>query len=120
ELHVLHPLIASARWIFGPEFDSPEYSSNNQLQTTVEKVFGTKIDKTIFKNHKKRPDIVVKGNSTFSITGTQKVDNESQLNTTDKILIIELKRGGFKLTRDERNQAANYVEDFLSCGTIIG
>src|SRR5690606_19056269 len=75
---------------------------------------------TIFKNHKKRPDIVVKGNSTFSITGTQKVDNESQLNTTDKILIIELKRGGFKLTRDERNQAANYVEDFLSCGTIIG
>lgn len=120
ELHVLHPLIASARWIFGPEFDSPEYSSNNQLQTTVEKVFGTKIDKTVFKNHKKRPDIVVKGNSTFSITGTQKVDNESQLNTTDKILIIELKRGGFKLTRDERNQAANYVEDFLSCGTIIG
>ena len=33
ELHVLHPLIASARWIFGPEFDSPEYSYNNQLQT---------------------------------------------------------------------------------------
>lgn len=120
ELHVLHPLIASARWIFGTEFDSPEYSSNNQLHTTIEKVFGNKIDKEVFKNYRKRPDIVVKGDSTFSITGTQKIDNESQLNTTDRILIIELKRGGFKLSRDERNQAVNYVEDFLSSGTIIG
>lgn len=120
ELHVLHPLIASARWIFGPEFDSPEYSSNSQLHTTIEKVFGSKIDKGAFRNYKKRPDIVVKGNSTFSITGTQKIDNESSLNTTDRILIIELKRGGFKLSREERNQAVNYVEDFLSSGTING
>jgi hypothetical protein len=120
ELHVLHPLIASARWIFGPEFDSPEYSSNNQLHTTIEKVFKDKIDKTKFKNYRKRPDIVVKGDSTFSITGTQKIDSESKMSTTDKILILELKRGGFKLTREERNQAVNYVEDFLSSGTLTG
>lgn len=49
ELHVLHPLIASARWIFGPEYDSPEYASNNQLQTTVEKVFGQKLIKPYLK-----------------------------------------------------------------------
>lgn len=42
ELHVLHPLVASARWIFGPEFDSPEYSSNSQLHTSIEKVFEKK------------------------------------------------------------------------------
>lgn len=120
ELQVLHPLIASARWIFGPQYDSPEYASNNQLQTTVEKVFGLKIDKSHFSNHKKRPDIVVKGDSTFSITGTQTFDNESKLNTTDKILIIELKRGGFVLSRTERDQAVGYVEDFMNCGTILG
>ena len=120
ELHILHPLIASARWIFGPEFDSPEYASNNQLQTTVEKVFGKKINKNAFNNSKRRPDIVVKGNSTFSITGTLGFDNESGLTTTNKILIIELKRGGFKLSRNERNQAVGYVEDFMGCGTIIG
>lgn len=120
ELQILHPLIASARWIFGPEYDSPEYASNNQLQTTVEKVFGKNINKNIFNNHRKRPDIVVKGDSTFSITGTQTFDKESKLNTTDKILIIELKRGGYKLKRAERNQAVGYVEDFMSCGTIIG
>ncbi len=120
ELHVLHPLVASARWIFGPEFDSPEYSSNSQLQTTVEKVFGKKIDKNIFKNNRKRPDIVIMGNSTFSITGITDYDHDNGLSAIKKILIIELKRGGFKLGREERNQAVGYVEDFMSCGTLIG
>lgn len=120
ELHVLHPLIASARWIFGPEFDSPEYASNNQLQTTVEKVFKKKIDKSLFNNHRKRPDIVVGASSTFSITGTVDFDNENGLTNINKVLIIELKRGGFKLGRDERDQAVGYVEDFMNCGTVIG
>lgn len=118
ELHVLHPLIANSRWIFGPEFDSPEYSSNNQLQTSVEKVFGKKIDKSAFINNKKRPDLVALQNSTLSITGVSNYDNE--LTTINKILVIELKRGGFKLTREERNQAVGYVEDFMNCGTLIG
>jgi hypothetical protein len=114
ELHVLHPLVASARWIFGPEYDSPEYSSNSQLQTTVEKVFGKKIEKNAFNNNKKRPDIVVMGSSTFSITGTADFDNENGLSAIKKILIIELKRGGFKLGREERNQAVGYVEDLYT------
>jgi hypothetical protein len=120
ELHVLHPLVASARWIFGPEYDSPEYSSNSQLQTTVEKVFGKKIQKSLFINNRKRPDIVVMGKSTFSITGTTDFDHDTGLSSIKKILIIELKRGGFKLGREERNQAVGYVEDFMNCGTIIG
>ena len=65
ELHVLHPLIASARWVFGPEFDSPEFASNRQLQTAIEKVFDKKVEKTVFTNSRKRPDIVVVGDSTF-------------------------------------------------------
>lgn len=120
ELHVLHPLIASARWVFGPEFDSPEYSFNSQLQTTVERVFGKKIEKNLFLNHKKRPDLVVLSDSTLSATATLEYDHENGLATLGKVLLIELKRGGFKLGRDERNQAVGYVEDFVSCGTLLG
>ena len=119
ELHVLHPLVASARWIFGPEFDSPEYSSNSQLQVSVEKVFGKKIDRGAFNNNKKRPDIVVMGNSSLSITGTVAFDNQNGLSSINKILIIELKKGGFKLSSNERNQAVGYVEEFMNCGTLI-
>lgn len=119
ELHVLHPLIASARWIFGPEFDSPEFASNKQLQTAVEQVFHKKIDKTIFNNNKKRPDIVTIGNSTFSITGTVNFDSEHSISSVNKILIIELKKGGFNLTKKERDQAVSYVEEFMNCGVLI-
>lgn len=120
ELHVLHPLVTSARWLFGPEFESAEYSSNRQLQSAVETVFKKKIGKEVFNNHRKRPDIVVLNDATASITGTEMFDNESGLSTVNKVLIIELKRGKFKLTREERNQAQGYVEDFVNCGSLIG
>jgi hypothetical protein len=120
ELHVLHPLVNAARWLFGPEFESSEYSSNRQLHTATEKLFGKKIEKGVFNNYKKRPDIVVVADSTLSVTGTETFDNESNLSTTTRILIIELKRGDFKLTRKERDQATGYVEDFMNCGELIG
>ena len=120
ELHVLHPLVTSARWLFGPEFESAEYSSNRQLQNAVETVFKKKIGKEVFNNHRKRPDIVVLNDATASITGTEMFDNETGLSTVNKVLIIELKRGKFKLTREERNQAQGYVEDFVNCGSLIG
>ncbi|MBB4807406.1 hypothetical protein HNP38_002710 [Chryseobacterium defluvii] len=79
---------------------------------------GKKIDRKLFNNNKKRPDIVVMGNSTFSINCINDID--TGISNIKKILIIELKRGGFKLGREERNQAVGYVEDFMNCGTIIG
>jgi hypothetical protein len=120
ELQVLHPLVTSARWLFGPEFESAEYSSNRQLQSAVETVFKKKIGKEVFNNYRKRPDIVVLNDATASITGTEMFDNETGLSTVNKVLIIELKRGKFKLTREERNQAQGYVEDFVNCGSLIG
>ena len=120
ELHVLHPLVTGARWLFGPEFESAEYASNRQLQNAVEIVSKTEVQKNIFNNHRKRPDIVVLPNSTLSVTGTETFEGDSPLSTVNKILLIELKKGGSKLSRKERNQAIGYVEDFLGCGNIIG
>ncbi|MFD2871970.1 ATP-binding protein [Mucilaginibacter ximonensis] len=120
ELHVLHPLVTDARWLFGPEFESAEYASNRQLHSAVETVFKKRISTKSFNNYKQRPDIVLLNDATASITGTEVFDTESNLATVNKVLIIELKRGAFKLTRAERNQAQGYVEDFVNCGALIG
>lgn len=120
ELHVLHPLVTNARWLFGPEFESAEYASNRQLQNAAAEVFKKKISPTAFRNHKKRPDLVILQDSTLSITGTETFDIDSNLATVSKVLIIELKRGASKLGREERNQAQGYVEDFVNCGNLIG
>ncbi len=114
ELHILHPMVTEARWLFGPEYDTAEYISNRQIQTVVAILFDGKIVKRDGINYKKRPDIVCLADSTISMTGLEEFSSESQLMTVTKILLIELKRGGFKLTRAERDQANAYVEDILA------
>lgn len=114
ELHILHPLVTEARWLFGPEYDSAEYTSNRQLQNVISTLFKEKAIAKHDINYKKRPDIVCLADSTMAITGTEDFSTETELSTVNKILIIELKRGGFKITRDERNQAQGYSEDLLA------
>lgn len=114
ELHILHPLVTEARWLFGPEYDSAEYTSNRQLQSVISTLFKEKAIAKHDINYKKRPDIVCLADSTMAITGTEDFSTETELSTVNKILIIELKRGGFKITRDERNQAQGYSEDLLA------
>jgi hypothetical protein len=114
ELHILHPLVTEARWLFGPEYDSAEYMSNRQLQTVISNLFKNKAVQRQDINYKKRPDIVCLENSTMAITGTEKFPGETELSTINKILIIELKRGGFKITRDEIYQIQGYSMDLIA------
>lgn len=117
ELKVLHPLVTESRWLFGPEYDTAEYTSNRQLQTVVKLLFKEKIKDNHGVNLKKRPDLVIlSDDSTVSITGTEDFSKETNLIVINKVLIIELKRGGFEIKRNERNQAQNYIEDLMALG----
>jgi hypothetical protein len=44
------------------------------------------------------------------------LDPESQLVRTRDVLLIELKRGGFSIGREEMNQADGYVQDIFGSG----
>ncbi|UYI49585.1 ATP-binding protein [Vibrio natriegens] len=114
ELHTLHPLIEKARWVFGPEFDTPEYASNKGLVKTMQTVFKRDFEAKQFENPRKRPDIVVGERSTISALGLEGFEGE--IKKTQKVLIIELKKGGFEIGRDEMHQAKCYVEDILHAG----
>lgn len=118
ELHILHPLITEARWIFGPEYDSHEYTSNRTLITAAEKIFKVEADTNSFNNPSKRPDLLILPDSTISITGIDEFEPGAMLCSIKKVLIIELKKGGANLSRKERDQASGYVEDFTCSGLI--
>lgn len=120
ELKILHPLVTEARWLFGPEFDSPEYSSNTSLKRAVEHVFKVKAKKNEFINYKKRPDLIALGDSSLGATCVETFDPESRLSKITNILLIELKRGGYRIKRKDVFQAMGYVEDLLNCGHIEG
>lgn len=104
ELHTLHPLVTESRWLFGPEFDSPEYTANVSLTTAVRDIFKKRATETTFLNQRKRPDLLVLADSTISSVATEQMD-ESGLSTMKHILLVELKRGDSEITRDNVNQA---------------
>ncbi|MDT4836808.1 hypothetical protein FQZ97_705220 [compost metagenome] len=120
ELHTLHPLILRSRWLFGPEYESQEYCSNATLKTVALHLFQRK--NAQFINEKNRPDIVVlPDRSTVQLTGIESFDPfDTAVIQLRNILLIELKKGGFKLTRDEVFQADGYVQDIASCGLMEG
>lgn len=111
ELHVLHPMIAESRWLFGPEYESSEYIFNRQMKTAVGKIFGDDKFYTADINYKKRPDLICLPNSTIGVTGIEEYNDNINLVKVRKLLLIELKKGAHKITREERNQAQGYVED---------
>lgn len=114
ELHVLHPMIAESRWLFGPEYESSEYIFNQQMKTAVERIFTDVKYLTLDANYKKRPDLICLPDSTIGVTGIEDIPVDLGLAKVRKLLLIELKKGGFKIKREERNQAQGYVEDLLS------
>lgn len=101
ELHILHPLVTQARWLFGPEFDSSEYSSNVSLRTAAEKIFKKRLSTDAFINAKQRPDIMALSDSTCSIVGTEGFDAaDPTLTRIQNVLIIELKKGRSAIGHD--------------------
>lgn len=120
ELHVLHPMIAESRWLFGPEYESSEYIFNRQMKTAVTAIFGEDKFLRVDINDKKRPDLICMPNSTIGVTGLTDMSDESGLVKVRQLLVIELKKGAFKITREERNQTQGYIEDLAKSTTLGG
>jgi len=120
ELHTLHPLVLRSRWLFGPEFESEEFCSNVTLQTVAKQLFQKAGGQFI--NERNRPDIVVLPDKvSLQLLGIEAFDPaDPSVVQMQQVLLIELKKGGFKITRDEVSQADGYVQDIAASGAITG
>jgi len=112
--------VTKARWLFGPDYESPLFASNVTLRNAVREVFKQDVPKEAFDNPRKRMDLLFLPDATLSAVATEDTDEASQLVTMRKVLLIELKRGGFKIGRKEMDQARGYIEDILHCGLLEG
>ena len=120
ELHVLHPMIAESRWLFGPEYESSEYIFNRQMRTAVSQVFGEDKFQRIDINEKKRPDLVIMPDSTIGVTGLEEIPEETSIVRVRHLLLIELKKGAFEIKRKEKDQAMGYIEDLVKSTALGG
>jgi hypothetical protein len=111
ELHQLQPLFERGLWMFGPEYESVEFTSNRSMTTIVRDFFQRRgIDAS-----RSRPDFVVLPDSTVGLYCADEFTN-GEVSGTRKILIVELKRGGFCLTQNEIDQARDYAKELRTTG----
>jgi hypothetical protein len=113
ELHVLHPLILEAKWLFGPEFDSSFYASNKWLATTLREHLKRPECVNQLSNPAKRPDIILFDDGSLIGYGTQEHNSDTGLLEYKKLLIIELKCGGKELTASEIAQTEEYINELF-------
>lgn len=122
EVSTIHPLVSQARWLFGPEFESPLFAWNITIRRVVEKLWGKSVPPTAFVNPKNRPDLVFLEDRTVAGFAVESPDgsSEAQLVALEHVLLIELKRGGSTIERKEVDQTVGYVEDFLGPNVLDG
>ena len=118
EVHELQPIFEKGLWIFGPEFEAIEYTSNESLSNVIRKIF--KKDNIDVENPLSRPDFVVlpEDGRSVSLYSTPSFNEDNETDDVGKLLIIELKKGGFKITSNEVHQTQWYIEQLIDGGFL--
>ena len=114
EVQELQPLFKKGLWIFGPEFESIEYTSNQGMTNVLKKLF--KIDDQGSLN---RPDFVILPESTIGAYGQYGYDEDGSETGISKVVIVELKKPGVALGDEEKGQCWKYVRELYDKGAIL-
>ncbi len=115
ELHDLQPLFERGLWVFGPEYEGIQFLSNRGLATIIRKFLGgTEEDVPT-----KRPDFVALPERSIGVYGAPEYAAENgEVSGLRKVLLVELKKGGFELTQKEVDQARDYAKELTKGGEV--
>ncbi|MGE3077286.1 MAG: ATP-binding protein [Dehalococcoidia bacterium] len=114
EVQELQPLFERGLWIFGPEFESIEYTSNVGMSRVIRELFHVDEQAT-----RQRPDFVVLDDSSVSFHSRPAFDGANEVTGVDSVVIVELKRPGVRLGETEKTQCWNYVKELFNRGLLI-
>ena len=54
----------------------------------------------------------------LGVYSSDSYDERAEVNGVDKVLVVELKRGGFEITRKEKQQAQDYASELRKSGKV--
>ena len=111
EVHDLQPLFERGLWMFGPEYESVEFTSNRGMTHVVQEFF----ERKNVRASRRRPDFVVLPDATIGFYSADEF-TEGEVSGVRKILVVELKRGDFCLGQKELDQARDYSSELRKTG----
>ncbi|CAO3448754.1 ATP-binding protein [Azospirillum largimobile] len=113
EVHELQPLFGQALWIFGPQFESIEFTSNRGMTTVIKQLFGGNQRGSL-----NRPDFVVVPDGSVGFYSRPSFDTEFNENGIDVLVIVELKSPGVPVGSDEKGQVWKYIRELMKKGYV--
>jgi hypothetical protein len=113
EVGDLQPLFERSLWVFGPEFESIEFTSNRGMTEVIAKVFGKKETGT-----RLRPDFVMLPNGSAGFYSRDSHDIGGEVDGVARLVIAEIKKPDVVIGGYEKNQPWRYVEELLERGLL--
>lgn len=113
EVRELQPLIERGLWVFGPEFESIEFTSNRGMSEVIRKILGADARGSL-----NRPDFVIRDDGSVGLFARPKYGSNYEVEGVEHLVIVELKRPGIPIGMEQKNQAWKYVDELLSQGLI--
>jgi len=113
EVQDLQPLFHQGLWIFGPEFETIEFTSNEGMTKVIQSLFKSPSIGT-----RNRPDFAILSDSTVGSYSYPTYDESGGEIGIDRLVIVELKKPGISISTDEKAQCWRYVKELINAGLI--
>lgn len=113
EVGDLQPLFERSLWVFGPEFESLEFTSNRGMTEVISKIFGKKE-----LGSRLRPDFVMLPDGSVGFYSRDSHDLGGEVDGVARLIIAEIKKAGVTISGDQKNQPWKYVEELIEKGLL--
>ncbi|KRB29712.1 hypothetical protein ASD99_23885 [Mesorhizobium sp. Root695] len=113
EVSDLQPLLERSLWVFGPEFESLEFTSNRGMTEVIQKIFGANIT-----GSRLRPDFVMLPDGSVGLYSRDAHDLGHEVDGVARLVVAEIKRAGVTIGAEQKTQAWNYVKELIERGLI--
>lgn len=114
EVHELQPLFEKGLWMFGPQFESIEFTSNRGMTNVIRSIFGDKKGKGSLN----RPDFVILPDSSVGFYARSSYDEDYNEIGCEHVVIVDLKTTGLTIGAKENDQIWKYVKELKRKGYI--
>lgn len=113
EVGDLQPLFDRSLWVFGPEFESLEFTSNRGMTEVIRKIFGRQEH-----GSRLRPDFVMLPDGSVGFYSRDAHDLGHEVDGVSRLVIAEIKKPGVRISSNEKQQPWQYVRELMAKGHI--
>lgn len=113
EVADLQPLFERSLWVFGPEFESLEFTSNRGMTEVIRKICGVEQ-----RGSRLRPDFVMLPDGTVGFYSRDAHDPGHEVDGISHLVIAEIKRPDVPIGSTEKQQPWRYVRELREKGLL--